>query len=363
MCGIIAAFNKKGDVNEWVINQYEEQYGRGQCGFGLVLINKDGTHKILRACEPVKMMFDLHQNPSEAILFHHRTPTSTENYLDQTHPIKVSDGSLKYDYLVVHNGIISNEDTLKKTHEELGFTYSTEYEIMNGEGKFNDSEALAIEVTRFIEEQNDTVAIRGSAAFVALQISKNKKDKDKVTRIFFGRNEGSPLNLSATDKKIRISSEGEGKEIKPFVLYSFAPNSYKFKKRKMTFVALIDKEESSALTNYAGRAIGFDEYENYCGENYCRNKVVSEDEGTVVSDKKLPGLEEIAKHCREKVCQALESYIEDLGEEQYAAYTTEPGDALREIADALYDAQKETESLIISQDEGSASAASTILND
>ena len=43
MCGIIAEFNKKNiKANDFIVNQYEEQYSRGQKGFGIIRIDKKG---------------------------------------------------------------------------------------------------------------------------------------------------------------------------------------------------------------------------------------------------------------------------------------------------------------------------------
>ncbi|MDD5417093.1 MAG: hypothetical protein PHU12_03920 [Candidatus Aenigmarchaeota archaeon] len=246
MCGIIGAFNLLGknkvSVNEWVLNQYEDQYTRGSKGFGIVTVDKKGILKnIFRACEPIKMMFDLHINQSPIILMHHRSPTSTDNKIDQTHPISVSNGSLKYDYLIMHNGIIRNEDDLYKAHTELGFVYTTAYlEVSttyyrvkkeDGELKFNDSECVAIEIARFMEGQIDTVGVLGSCAFLGLQINKESK---KVEKIIFGRKD-NPLNLSNSRGEIRLSSEGKGDEIKPYMLYMLDPITANITKRKMAY--------------------------------------------------------------------------------------------------------------------------------
>jgi hypothetical protein len=71
--------------------------------------------------------------------------------------MKVSNKMLKFDYYVVHNGMISNDEELKKEHEKLGFAYTTkcmEYQSkfynkffikclsLNSLFKFSDSELL-----------------------------------------------------------------------------------------------------------------------------------------------------------------------------------------------------------------------------
>jgi len=353
MCGIIVAVNKTGKVNEWVVDQFEEQHSRGTQGFGIALIDEKEKCKVLRACETTKALLDLYSNPSNAILMHHRTPTSSGNFLDQTHPILVSDGSLKYDYLVVHNGIIHNEDEIKAEHEKLGFVYRTEYTEVGGVKKFNDSEALAIEIARFAEKQTEEIGTRGSAAFAAFRIGKKGKNEGKLTQILFGRNEGSPLNLSASRNKVRISSEGEGEEVKAFMLYSFSLSSYKFEKRKMTF-AKIEPYVSH------GTSIGFNKnivqsgYKAYTGEDYVFGRTAKKEPNPVIEEIKEEKTEaitgnEIEKEgilftCQTAVKEAVDDFLEELRSNDGAFYP-EAGDTLKDIANALYQAQTEIEVL------------------
>lgn len=261
MCGIIGAFNdeknQEESVNRWIIDTLQDQLERGQEGFGIIFIGADLKVRVERATEISKSLLDLYMpnNRVRMIVMHHRAPTSTDNKLKQTHPIYVDNGSLKYKYLFVHNGVIGNSDEVKKAHEALGFIYTTECEerkYKNGPKKFNDSECLAIEVARFIEKQTDTLAAIGSAAFVCLQV--NKKT-DKLLRVFYGRN-ASPLNLSATRGKLRLSSEGEGNPIAEDYLYEFSPKDFKIKKRKMTM-------QKAEIKEYGG--YDFDGYYGDCG--------------------------------------------------------------------------------------------------
>lgn len=245
MCGIIGAGNfnrkEKETCNQWIINQYENQFDRGTKGFGVVFINHDGSYKIERACEPAKLMFDLHLNQAPFIIMHHRFPTSSGNRISQTHPIQVNHGSLEKKYLVIHNGVVTNDDELKKQHEEeLGFQYTTD-EIApsaytkNNIREFNDSETIAIEFARFIEKQTKTIGAQGSHALIALEIDKKT---DKVTNIHFSRNR-NPIHLSFNRDKIRLSSEGEGDLIKENTLYSFDIKTKKLSKRKCPFAQYV----------------------------------------------------------------------------------------------------------------------------
>lgn len=246
MCGIIAGFNtttpkaknakatKAEQINDGILTQYEDQYNRGQKGFGLIRIEPNGKINIDRATEPTKFLLDLYMKPATMIIAHHRQPTSTENKIQQTHPIHVSNKLLKFDYYAVHNGLISNDEELKKKHEELGFQYTTkcmeftsQYYRKDAKEKWNDSEAIAIELALFIEGKIKAIRTDNSAAFVILQV--NKKT-NIAQRCFFGRNGfSSALNMSKSRGKLFISSEGQGDEIKENKLYSFNIRDEKMK--------------------------------------------------------------------------------------------------------------------------------------
>lgn len=252
MCGIIAAFNtdaaknkkEKEFVNEWVISQFEDQKNRGTQGFGIVAIEEDSTYKIFRATEGYKFMYDIHENPVYKMLMHHRIPTSTENKMKQTHPILVSNKRLAHDYLVVHNGVIRNSEELREEHMKHGFIYTTDVDEGSVRMKFNDSESLAIEIALYIENHKKELDTEGSAAFIALQIEKKTQ---KVETLYFGRNDGSPLNLAKTRGSLRISSEGPGDEVTPNTLYFCKlDNEMSLSKRALHFK--IVKREYAAYT-------------------------------------------------------------------------------------------------------------------
>jgi predicted glutamine amidotransferase len=240
MCGIIGAMNfgkNEEPVNQWVIDRLEDQLERGKEGFGVVFVKKDGAYEITRATELTLPLIDLRMKQSSAIFMHHRKPTSSANKVSQTHPILVDNGSLKHKYLVMHNGVVRNDEGLKKIHEkDLGFTYTTWHKrkwYQREEWEFNDTEAFAIELARFIEGQSPMLMTEGTAAFIALQID---KEKDKVIRVYFGRKDDNPLNLAVGTGMIRLSSEGEGNEIKPFKLYHFnLDKPSEIHKQKLTF--------------------------------------------------------------------------------------------------------------------------------
>lgn len=220
MCGIIGVFHtgdKPEPVNQIVLAQFEDQKSRGMNGFGIIKINAKNKFKVDRATEGYKFIHDMYEDPVTKMIVHHRTPTSTDNLMAQTHPIWVNNGSLAYDYLIVHNGIIQNDDELKKIHEALGFAYNTEMKNSNKVTKFNDSEALAIELARYIEKQSSIMDLKGSAAFIAIQIEKKTQ---KVDKMYFGRTGYSPLKMAKTRGKLFLSSEGQGADITEDILYS-----------------------------------------------------------------------------------------------------------------------------------------------
>jgi predicted glutamine amidotransferase len=256
MCGVLGVIaNPKAkvkiDANEKIIYQYEDQYKRGQEGFGIVRFSNGKIDGIDRACTPTKFLMDLTTHKSESIIAHHRMPTSTDNKIDQTHPIFVSNKELKYDYYVVHNGVIRNDTELKKYHEKLGYKYRTEVteEKWSGgyystqysrvETKWNDSETMAIDLARYIENLQRELKIEGSAAFIAIQV---EKGTDKIQKIFFGRRL-NPIKIESEKGYIILSSEGKGKEIDARELFSVniakpkfeKGGKYKMHKRKMLF--------------------------------------------------------------------------------------------------------------------------------
>ncbi len=255
MCGIIFGANIQQDkktpaqpVNQWIGGQFEDQFSRGTQGFGLVFIKANGEHQIERACEPYKALMDLRdkKNQSPIILMHHRTPTSSQNKMQETHPILVDNGSLKYKYLGVHNGVISNNDELRKTHEALGFAYTTVRTNDRNQEEFNDSECLIIELARYAEKQITKLNITRGGSFILLQIDKKT---DKVERIFYGRTDGSfPLKMAKDRKKIIISSEGEGNDVATEMLYSFGLDDFKIEKTKLAKEEKM--EESFSLGSY-----------------------------------------------------------------------------------------------------------------
>ena len=237
MCGLAFIMRKDGvSAVKQLIKTYEKQKTRGQLGFGYLAFTKGDLEAVDRSPNEKEIYKSLKDLKSEAILFHHRLPTSTPNFKEGAHPIYVSNKRLKHDYYVIHNGVISNDDFLKEKHEKLGYEYTTEmlktevetWTTRDGvysetteskETKYNDSEALAIELVESIEANSNEVKAYGSIAFICIQTTKNDGDNVvKVEKVYYGRNT-NPLKIEDNNNFFKLSSEGNGEDIKPHTLY------------------------------------------------------------------------------------------------------------------------------------------------
>ena len=82
-------------------NIYFSQKERGVNGYGFYNVNK-GVYK--RSKYEHDILGELHKNPGNEILFHHRKPTSTSNTENTAHPLCSKDNFEKHNYYMVHNG-------------------------------------------------------------------------------------------------------------------------------------------------------------------------------------------------------------------------------------------------------------------
>lgn len=235
MCGIVAGFSKKRQkISKPIMRRYREQKSRGTEGFGYLAVYPDKVNHVRRETE-AEIEKEIKKESAHLIMFHHRFPTSTINVEECAHPIKVSHDELDYDYYVVHNGVIRNPDELKKNHEALHYVYNTALKTADrlyfksnvtgreyfttdnriGE-KYNDSEALAIEVARCIDGMTHTIDTLGTVAFVTMRVNKETGIADKM---YFGHNEGNPLGIEVNKEYIWIKSEG-GKSLDTHKIYT-----------------------------------------------------------------------------------------------------------------------------------------------
>lgn len=226
MCGIVY-YHSVGSHGVWkpILKRFNAQKKRGTDGFGFVAFDMN-SKKLGKyfLCETEKEVEDALNGLKEVsgrnngILFHHRFPTSTPNLAECAHPILVSHAELEHDYYVVHNGIIRNDDKLKEEHNAIGYEYTTEIQEIEGyltrksayqkavKTQFNDSEALAIELARFIEKKADKMEAQGTIAFIALQATKG--EKAEIKKLFFGRNYQNPLYKEVHGDSFCLKSEG-----------------------------------------------------------------------------------------------------------------------------------------------------------
>lgn len=223
MCGIVLKHNFDGSpVNEEIFDQFAAQRNRGTQGFGLF----DGQEmNIVRSTTENKILKWLAKYDSNLIMFHHRFPTSTINVKRAAHPLSTGDYFGDVQYVMVHNGVISNSNTLNTGHVAQGIKYKT---LLN-DLTFNDSESLLWDLALTLEGKQKEMKCLGDMAFVAIRIVDGKLDK-----MFFGRN-GRPLMLFRDKETIELSSEGRGEEIDTNKLYTWNYPLKRLTSKPMTF--------------------------------------------------------------------------------------------------------------------------------
>ena len=227
MCGIIFANSKKGrSAVKPLLKRFRNQEGRGTEGFGYVSIALDGSvSEIIRATEEKEMIAALNNENSSAILMHHRSPTSLPNYEGATHPFMIKHESFKYDYIIVHNGVIRNYELMFEDFKKEGFKFLSEmretkvHEFVNTKEWYefddkttiNDSEAFAVDLAKNLENKSTYIRSVGTISFIALQVDKKE---NKVVNLIWGHNEGNPLVLEEDKALFCLKSVGHGKPIK-----------------------------------------------------------------------------------------------------------------------------------------------------
>jgi predicted glutamine amidotransferase len=196
------------------LQQFDKQRSRGTEGFGLF----DGQEMhIVRATKEDKILKWLVKYNSNLIMFHHRYPTSTDNVKRAAHPFSTKDYFGDTQYILVHNGVISNDDKAYDKHQKLGITYTS----LLDNGSFNDSESLLWDVALLLEGKQDKLEVHGSIAFICL-----KTVKGKLSKMYFGRNH-NPLKMYQDENGIMLSSEGVGDMIERDMLYEFDYKTHK----------------------------------------------------------------------------------------------------------------------------------------
>lgn len=255
MCGIIHCKTKSGVAKNMVLKRFQKQKARGTQGFGFVEIEKGSIISEVRTQTEAEILQKLNTSTADEIMFHHRFPTSTPNVIESTHPIKVTNSNLIYNYYVIHNGIIMNDTDLRTKHLKSGFQYNTEIkkqwitkQNIYEKTIWNDSEALAIDFALAIENDTDLEA-NGSIAIIALQF---EKETGKAVALYYGRNEGNPLKVENDRNFFALSSE-IGKDIKANVLHRFDYD---------TSIVTSEKKNIGIYHNYVSNSVA-SQYANY----------------------------------------------------------------------------------------------------
>lgn len=182
---------------DYVVKRYKQQRNRGTEGFGFYLPE---ANRLAHNTRETKALRYLKKQQATEVLWHHRYPTSTDNVRNGCHPYTTGD-YFKTQYIMAHNGVISNAYDLKREHEKLGIRYVSEQD----NGQFNDSEALMWDIALTIEGEQTDMKAEGRIAFIMVEM-----DGEKRKRLYYGRNTGSPLVMSKTSKYFTLASEYEG---------------------------------------------------------------------------------------------------------------------------------------------------------
>lgn len=220
-------------AKKMVRKRYERQKERGKEGYGYVAIDDNYLVACQKATTEKVIMAAIELETADEMLFHHRMPTSTPNFAEAAHPITVRHESLKYDYYVVHNGVIFEDEKLKAKHEALGFIYTTELitqtksreNVLESKTIWNDSEALAIELALDFDKSTSGIPhVRGSIAFIVIQ---SEKETAKAVKLFYGRNFQSPLCIDEHQDYTAITSTGKGDLVTAHTLFAYDYESTK----------------------------------------------------------------------------------------------------------------------------------------
>lgn len=231
MCGLVYYNNfEDKNVAQAVIKRFQEQRSRGLSGFGFFLPE---INKLTHNTAENRILKLLGKTVASEIMFHHRIPTSTENIRNACHPFSTKD-TFKHNYVMIHNGVIINDDTLADEHKKRGIKYVSAQK----DGRFNDSEALMYDIALYLEGEQASLKAEGNIAFIMVENDENHKP----LKLHFGRNSGSPLQMNFTDNELVLASQATPQDdaisILPNRHYIF---DYETKKISSTFLNIPDR--------------------------------------------------------------------------------------------------------------------------
>lgn len=344
MCGIIHIKRKNGILaNKAVIKRYYKQKSRGSEGFGFIELKNGKVIGGKRAEEEKDILAELEKSTADEILFHHRFPTSTPNFVEATHPIEVKHHSLKYNYYVVHNGVITNDEDLKEKFEKEGFVFTTKMKkqwITKGNTYsseiFNDSESLAIDIAKAIEN-GTPIKSHGAIAVIALQVEKKTK---KAIALYYGRNYGNPLKIEEFGDFFGLSSE-EGKLLDTNFLYRYdyaTGEVIKEKKDIGSYAVSYSKYEDMDIHDYG-------HYDPNTGR-WVNTKLGSKMYGSVYDDEEGFNYAGSTNEDVDDFIYEWDSMIEELQDEIKEAKRLQDWDKVSELEEELADMKSNYDTLL-----------------
>lgn len=315
MCGIVGITKRNKDevkTSKTILEMFDKQKNRGTQGFGYVSFDDTVTMYTRRQTrEEIEEVLD--KNESRSVMFHHRIPTSTPNYADCAHPIKVSHDELKHDYYLVHNGMISNCTILYDEYTKLGYEYITKIvnqiktqNMVRERIEFNDSESLAIDVARYIELKQKSIKSHGSIAFIMMQVDKKSKE---VKNIYFGRN-SSPLTMKLDANELVLRSEGEDIVVLPNMLYCLNIKKWKLTTKQVDIGEVISVKYHGSHNLYGSNY----DYEDDAEYGQTRTMgFLPQPKSSKHDDYEDMVIDEWSKTEADKMLQAIELKEEELG--------------------------------------------------
>lgn len=207
------------------MQRFDEQRDRGVDGFGLY----DGQEQnMVKATKEDKILEWLCKYDSNLIMFHHRYPTSTKNTKRTAHPFSTKDYFGDTEYILVHNGGVRNDWSIKKDHEALGIKYQTE--TKEKIWVYNDSEVFLWELALYLEGKQSKINTYGPTAFVCI-----KRVNGVLEKMYFGRNSERPLVIDGDESGVVVASKGDGDEVDVNQLYTWYYKSKKLRKKSLFF--------------------------------------------------------------------------------------------------------------------------------
>lgn len=239
MCGIIGTFGGNPIEDGWKL--YLNQKSRGAEGFGFVALKGGKVVAFERATheKSIKVMLDIvKEKQPDALLFHHRYPTSTINVPEAAHPLPISKKGWKHRYYILHNGIVNGGSESEAEREGYRFksrvseikTYQTRKNIYTQvvDSEVNDSEILGYYVASYLEGERKDIPLKGSIAALVLREHK----KSGRCTLYAMRNSGNPLLVKRGQgvHTLSVSSESaQGAPLDTDIIHELDWNTLTFK--------------------------------------------------------------------------------------------------------------------------------------